>query len=285
MFEQINATFDRGMDERIQKPSAPSPPPSPASPPPRPGPGHGPGPGPEASLPPSVQALLGRPARCRCLARRRRRRRCRRGGGARVVGREGPRETIARLAREERFEAAFNAALSAGDVELVAWLCALVPSTASSPRRPALSQAVLVTLIQHLGFDLSRDTAAKLRWIQASCLALNPAVRPRPRPRPSGRAGWSAGRSGRSGGAGGGARVLGQLHAHLQARPAPSGPSPPSHAGPGGRQAVQRSYVAAPGDLSAASTLSSCRPAPPLLLLLSPSSPPPPPPAPPPIWS
>eukprot|EP00741_Cyanophora_paradoxa_P006758 tig00001038_g6536.t1 len=190
MFEQINATFDRGMDERIQKPFA------------------------EyfqnatANLSQASSALSGVAQTVTASA---------------LLGAAGagPRETIARLAREERFEAAFNAALSAGDVELVAWLCALVPvDRVFAPGAPPLSQAVLVTLIQHLGFDLSRDTAAKLRWIQASCLALNPArqeavvreVVP---------------------------RVLGQLHAHLQA--------------------VQRSYVAAPGDLSAASTVSQLR--------------------------
>ena len=40
-----------------------------------------------------------------------------------------------------------------------------------------LSQQVLLSLLQQLGYDLSREPVIKLTWIQDAALALDPQVR------------------------------------------------------------------------------------------------------------
>lgn len=50
---------------------------------------------------------------------------------------------------------------------------------------PVLSQQVLLSLLQQLGYDLSRDSTTKLTWIQDAALALDPQVCPDPpKPKP-----------------------------------------------------------------------------------------------------
>ena len=42
---------------------------------------------------------------------------------------------------------------------------------------PVLSQQVLLSLLQQLGYDLSRESRTKLAWIRDAALALDPQVR------------------------------------------------------------------------------------------------------------
>lgn len=58
-------------------------------------------------------------------------------------------------------------ALSARNVQLITWLCSKMDPHAIFSMRPLpLSQYVLLSLIQQLGFDLTRDTELKLTWLR-----------------------------------------------------------------------------------------------------------------------
>lgn len=81
------------------------------------------------------------------------------------------------LLGQGRFEDAFSKALSLQDVTIVSWLCTKVSQgtaiISSSP--PALSQMVLLSLVQQLAADLGRgEHTYKLQWIREAALALNP---------------------------------------------------------------------------------------------------------------
>lgn len=76
---------------------------------------------------------------------------------------------------ERRFADAFSAALNCGDVQVVEWLCEKVNSAqvvTASP--PLLSQPVLLSLLQQLGFNVPSKPHLKLAWIRDSAMALNP---------------------------------------------------------------------------------------------------------------
>ena len=56
-----------------------------------------------------------------------------------------------------RYEEAFNVALNQNDVALVAWICSQVsPHTVLGTSPPLLSQHTLLSLLHHLGHDLSQ---------------------------------------------------------------------------------------------------------------------------------
>ena len=58
-----------------------------------------------------------------------------------------------------------------------AWLSRqLVPCGVRLQEPPILSQQVLLSLLQQLGYDLTRDSATKLTWIRDAALALDPQV-------------------------------------------------------------------------------------------------------------
>lgn len=77
--------------------------------------------------------------------------------------------------KEGQYEEAFNHALSSGNVTGVFWLCKQVdPMSLFAAMPPPLSQGVLLSLVQHLGYDLGNDSFQKLTWIQEASLALNP---------------------------------------------------------------------------------------------------------------
>eukprot|EP01097_Dermamoeba_algensis_P000421 TRINITY_DN1146_c0_g2_i1.p1 TRINITY_DN1146_c0_g2~~TRINITY_DN1146_c0_g2_i1.p1 ORF type:complete len:206 (-),score=54.22 TRINITY_DN1146_c0_g2_i1:189-806(-) len=86
-----------------------------------------------------------------------------------------PKSEVSRLLVNEKYEQAFDTALSASNLDLVTWLCSQVnPGVVFSSTPPVLSQAVLLSLMQQLGVDLTRDTAMKLHWLREAALALNP---------------------------------------------------------------------------------------------------------------
>jgi enhancer of mRNA-decapping protein 4 len=53
-------------------------------------------------------------------------------------------------------------------------LCQLDPVALLSADPPPVSQGVLLSLVQQLSSDLSKDTGDKLRWIKEATLVLNP---------------------------------------------------------------------------------------------------------------
>jgi enhancer of mRNA-decapping protein 4 len=80
-----------------------------------------------------------------------------------------------RLLRGGMLEEAFNKALTAGDLQIVFWLChQLDPVALLSADPPPVSQGVLLSLVQQLSSDLSKNTGDKLRWIKEATLVLNP---------------------------------------------------------------------------------------------------------------
>ncbi|KAI8103950.1 hypothetical protein M9435_006476 [Picochlorum sp. BPE23] len=79
------------------------------------------------------------------------------------------------LIRHGKFEEAFSKALSLQDLSLVYWLCSTIDApTVLSQSPPALSQMVLLSLLQQLSADLNQGTAIKLQWIREAALAINP---------------------------------------------------------------------------------------------------------------
>ena len=74
------------------------------------------------------------------------------------------------------YEAAFSKALGLQDLSLVSWLCSNVdaPSVLSCTP-PALSQMVLLSLLQQLGADLASNTSNKISWIREVAMCINPA--------------------------------------------------------------------------------------------------------------
>ncbi len=72
------------------------------------------------------------------------------------------------------FQTAFTVALSSSNLQLVNFL--LINTNTSDifvNGTSSLSHAVLLSLMQQLSLDLSKDTRSKLNWIQESLLALN----------------------------------------------------------------------------------------------------------------
>ena len=79
------------------------------------------------------------------------------------------------LIRHGKLEEAFSKALSLQDLSLVYWLCSSIDApTVLSQSSPALSQMVLLSLLQQLSADLNQGTTTKLQWIREAALAINP---------------------------------------------------------------------------------------------------------------
>jgi hypothetical protein len=81
---------------------------------------------------------------------------------------------IGNLARLGRHEEAFTRALSASNLSLVSALCSSMdPAVVFGMRPPLLSAPVILSLIQQLGYDLSRDADTKLSWLPEAAMALD----------------------------------------------------------------------------------------------------------------
>eukprot|EP00850_Spirogloea_muscicola_P017782 SM000156S02138 [mRNA] locus=s156:84957:96262:- [translate_table: standard] len=84
---------------------------------------------------------------------------------------------LARLLVARKYEEAFTRALSLSNVAVVVWLCSQVePGPLLPAGAPALSQGVLLSLIQQLGCNLAPATVTvrQLEWVREAALALDP---------------------------------------------------------------------------------------------------------------
>jgi len=85
-----------------------------------------------------------------------------------------PTVVLSQLVAEEKYEAAFNKALTLSEIKVVTWLCAQVDLTRVFATPPAISQMLLLALSQQLGCDLYSDSKLKLEWLRQALLALDP---------------------------------------------------------------------------------------------------------------
>ncbi|KAK9691536.1 hypothetical protein RND81_09G202700 [Saponaria officinalis] len=84
-----------------------------------------------------------------------------------------PTMELSRLISEHKYEEAFTSALQRSDVSIVSWLCSQVDLQRMLSAVPLpLSQGVLLSLLQQLACDISKDTTRKLAWMMdvASCI-------------------------------------------------------------------------------------------------------------------
>lgn len=84
-----------------------------------------------------------------------------------------PTKELTRLISEHKYEEAFTAALQRSDVYIVSWLCSQVDLQRLLSTHPMpLSQGVLLSLLQQLACDITKDTSRKLAWMTdvAACI-------------------------------------------------------------------------------------------------------------------
>lgn len=87
-----------------------------------------------------------------------------------------PTTEISRLISEHKYEEAFNIALQRSDVSIVSWLCSQVDLQRILLMVPLpLSQGVLLSLLQQIACDISKDTSRKFKWMTEVAVAINPA--------------------------------------------------------------------------------------------------------------
>ncbi|GMH25054.1 hypothetical protein Nepgr_026897 [Nepenthes gracilis] len=87
-----------------------------------------------------------------------------------------PTKDLSRLISEHKYEEAFTGALQRSDVSIVSWLCSQVDLQGIlSMVPPPLSQGVLLSLLQQLSCDISKDTPRKVAWMTDVAVAINPA--------------------------------------------------------------------------------------------------------------
>ncbi|KAM3696023.1 hypothetical protein ACJW31_06G006500 [Castanea mollissima] len=87
-----------------------------------------------------------------------------------------PTKELSRLVSEHKYEEAFTAALQRSDVSIVSWLCSQVDLHGILSMVPLpLSQGVLLSLLQQLACDISNDTTRKLGWMTDVANAIIPA--------------------------------------------------------------------------------------------------------------
>ncbi|PIN09335.1 WD40 repeat nuclear protein [Handroanthus impetiginosus] len=86
-----------------------------------------------------------------------------------------PTKELSRLIADRKYEEAFTGALQRSDVTIVSWLCSQVdlPGILSMNPLP-LSQGVLLSLLQQLACDISKETPRKLMWMREVLSAINP---------------------------------------------------------------------------------------------------------------
>ncbi|XP_074292968.1 enhancer of mRNA-decapping protein 4-like [Silene latifolia] len=84
-----------------------------------------------------------------------------------------PTKELSRLISEHKYEEAFTSALQRSDVAIVSWLCSQVDLQRMLTVMPLpLTQGVLLSLLQQLACDITKDTTRKLGWMLdvASCI-------------------------------------------------------------------------------------------------------------------
>ncbi|VVA97476.1 unnamed protein product [Arabis nemorensis] len=86
-----------------------------------------------------------------------------------------PTTELSRLISERKYEESFTSALHRSDVSIVSWLCSRVDLRGLLAMNPLpLSQGVLMSLLQQLACDISKDTSRKLAWMTDVVAAINP---------------------------------------------------------------------------------------------------------------
>ncbi|CAH2053837.1 unnamed protein product [Thlaspi arvense] len=86
-----------------------------------------------------------------------------------------PTTELSRLISERKYEESFTSALQRSDVSIVSWLCSQVDLRGLLAMNPLpLSQGVLLSLLQQLSCDISKDTSRKLAWMTDVVTAINP---------------------------------------------------------------------------------------------------------------
>ncbi|XP_043688476.1 enhancer of mRNA-decapping protein 4-like isoform X2 [Telopea speciosissima] len=86
-----------------------------------------------------------------------------------------PTKELSRLISEHKYEEAFIAALHRSDVSIVSWLCSQVDFRGILSMVPQpLHQGVLLSLLQQLSCDISKETSRKLTWMTDVVIAINP---------------------------------------------------------------------------------------------------------------
>ncbi|KJE92739.1 hypothetical protein CAOG_03649 [Capsaspora owczarzaki ATCC 30864] len=81
---------------------------------------------------------------------------------------------IAELVAAQEFDKAFSEALGATDLAVLMRLCSGIPVATIFGQSPVpLSPAILLSLVQQLSFDLSRDIETKISYLQPAVLALD----------------------------------------------------------------------------------------------------------------
>ncbi|CAH8260313.1 unnamed protein product [Arabidopsis lyrata] len=86
-----------------------------------------------------------------------------------------PTTELSRLISERKYEESFTSALQRSDVSIVSWLCSQVDLRGLLAMNPLpLSQGVLLSLLQQLACDISKDTSRKLAWMTDVVAAINP---------------------------------------------------------------------------------------------------------------
>ncbi|XP_020872354.1 enhancer of mRNA-decapping protein 4-like [Arabidopsis lyrata subsp. lyrata] len=82
---------------------------------------------------------------------------------------------LSRLISKCKYEESFTLALDRVDASIVSWLCSQVDLHGLLVMNPRpLSQGVLLSLLQHLACDISKDTTRKLAWINDVVVAIRP---------------------------------------------------------------------------------------------------------------
>ncbi|KAM3343231.1 enhancer of mRNA-decapping protein 4 isoform X1 [Capsicum galapagoense] len=86
-----------------------------------------------------------------------------------------PTKELSRLLAERKYEEAFTAALQRSDVSIVSWLCLQVDLPVILSMNPLpLSQGVLLSLLQQVACDITKETTRKLSWMRDVLSAINP---------------------------------------------------------------------------------------------------------------
>lgn len=87
-----------------------------------------------------------------------------------------PTKDLSRLISEHKYDEAFTIALQRSDVSIVSWLCSQVDLRGILAMVPLpLNQGVLLSLLQQLACDVSKDRARKLAWMTDVAAAINTA--------------------------------------------------------------------------------------------------------------
>mmetsp|Transcript_1943 Transcript_1943/g.3102 ORF Transcript_1943/g.3102 Transcript_1943/m.3102 type:complete len:379 (-) Transcript_1943:103-1239(-) len=83
-------------------------------------------------------------------------------------------EQLRQLLQQEKYEEAFSKVLHLENLKWVTWICQCVDSRhVFSKRPPVLTSPVVLALVHQLGFDMTTDAQLKITWLRDAVMALN----------------------------------------------------------------------------------------------------------------